>query len=315
MKVFNKQQMTTCLPCHSIKQLPLCWQDYCQFYRYDELLQLSELHIGCHSGRHGDTVYQHFKVKQAVTSKGTCVIVHGYMDHSALYRNLILDRLKNGWDVLIYDKYGHGLSDGEPLAIESFSQYASQLSDLLTLLESWKSRQPWLLIGQSTGGAVVLEHLLNPLFKDYPQITQRVLLAPLVECKNYLLVKCQYYFLRLFIKQISRKNIDSSHDQDFLHFINQQDPLIGRFISVKWVGAMIDWVNRFEHFEQQPNSILIIQGDGDNTLNWANNLAWLEGKLPNAQSFIVKGAKHHLVNEQEKMLSQVLLKLNDFCNE
>lgn len=283
------------------------WLNYFKFYALDDITAHYKVEIGLLQQQ---SFYQHYRQPQC--SIGTCIIVHGYMDHSAIYRHLIADRLAAGWDVLIYDKIGHGLSSGESYAITSFSDYASQLQTLLEYLAVRCTKQ-WLLIGQSTGAAVVMEHALNPVYKRFDQIVQRVLLAPLVRSFRFNSVKIQYYLLRLFIKSVRRANSNNSHDPVFLDFMQQQDPLARRRVKVSWVGAMLSWEQVFHAYPKSMIELMVIQGDDDETVDWRYNLKAIKHTFPHSQHHVIAGGKHHLVNEGEQWREQVfaLVALND----
>ncbi|NRA19724.1 MAG: alpha/beta hydrolase [Oceanospirillaceae bacterium] len=282
--------------------LDAIWLNYFDLYGLGELVAKYHINIDMHTRDKQYTVYQHYRQKK--TSIGTCIIVHGYMDHTGLYRHLIADRLAAGWDVLIYDKTGHGLSSGECYAIDSFSQYAEQLQLVLEYLAKCCDKQ-WLLIGQSTGASVVLEHALNPVFKPFKQISQRVLLAPLVRSSHFFAVKIQYQLLRFLVKRVKRGKSANSHDADYLNFIQQVDPLTRRWIKVNWVGAMLSWEKRFIGYPASDLALRVIQGDGDETVDWQHNLKVIERKFPGVNTQIIKDAKHHLVNEGKLWRMQV----------
>jgi len=287
------------------------WQAYFLFYGLTPMVEKYDLRIGLLEYSGQQTVYQHYR--QSKNTKGSCIIVHGYMDHCAIYRHLIADRLAAGWDVLVYDKIGHGLSSGESYSIDSFHQYAQQLEQILGYLAG-QCDKPWLLIGQSTGSAVVMEHALNPAFIPFTQITQRILLAPLVKSKNFMQVKIQYYLLRFFIKRIKRGLSNNSHDAKFLDFIHKLDPLSNRWVKVAWVGAMLQWERQFLSYNQSMERVCIIQGDGDQTVDWRYNLLVIAQQFPCTDQYIIEGGKHHLANEGEPWRSQMLAFINRCCD-
>ena len=280
------------------------WLNYFKCYGLDEIVANYNVEVGLLQRQ---SVYQHYRQKQH--SIGTCVIVHGYMDHSAIYRHLIADRLAFGWDVLIYDKIGHGLSTGESYAIDSFVQYAQQLQSILEYLAAHCDKK-WQLIGQSTGASVIMEHALNPIFKPFKQITQRVLLAPLVRNCHFNKVKFQYQILRFFLKRIKRGVSNNSHYKKFLNFIYQDDPLTSRWVKVSWVGAMLNWERCLHTYSQSLVPLVVIQGDGDETVDWIYNLKVIKQIFPKSQQHIIQGAKHHLVNEGDKWRGSVFALLN-----
>ena len=65
----------------------------------------------------------HLMLWKPPQSKGSVVIVHGYLDHTGLYGHLIKQLLERQLTVVCFDLIGHGLSSGEPASIDSFDQY------------------------------------------------------------------------------------------------------------------------------------------------------------------------------------------------
>ncbi len=333
---FSAKSLLDGLPqTNSSDQLTEQWLKYYKFYGFAELLDKYQVAIGCLTQGRQQTIYQHFSLpitnsapgeslnriepQQLRAKKGTCIIVHGFMDHSGLFSHLIKDQLAQGWDVLIYDKIGHGLSSGTQYAIADFSLYAVQLEQVLEYLagtqnvEEGKTRQGeitpaenWRLIGQSTGATVIMEQALNPELQNFQQVKQRLLLAPLLRSHRHLRVKFMYWLLGSFLQHIPRGSSVNSHDREFLTFITEQDPFSGAKIPVSWVGAMLKWQEKFLSQPRCSLPITIIQGDDDDTVDWRYNLKAIRQQFPNGQQYMVAGAKHHLVNEKKYWREQVL---------
>ena len=219
------------------------------------------------------------------------------MDHSGLFGHLIKDQLAQGWDVLIYDKIGHGLSSGTQYAIADFSRYAVQLEQVLEHLAGTQNAgqgeiapaENWRLIGQSTGATVIMEQALNSELQNFQQIKQRLLLAPLLRSHRHLRVKLMYWLLGSFLQYIPRGSSVNSHDREFLNFITDQDPFSGAKIPVNWVGAMLKWQEKFLSEPRCSLPITIIQGDDDDTVDWRYNLQAIRQQFPNSQQYMVVG--------------------------
>ena len=60
---------------------------------------------------------------QVAGARANLLLVHGYFDHTGLYNKLIAWALESGFNVLIFDLPGHGLSSGEPAVIDDFGDY------------------------------------------------------------------------------------------------------------------------------------------------------------------------------------------------
>ncbi len=240
--------------------------------------------------------------------RGALVVVHGYFDHSALYGHAVRYALERNLAVLIYDHPGHGLSSGAPLVIDSFNRYADVLEALLKMSSPLFSG-PRYALGQSMGGATLLNHL----WRHGGALTGRTaLLAPLVLPRGWGLSRWLYTLLHRWVRTIPRTFIDSSHDAAFNRFLATQDPLQYRRLSVEWVGAMKRWDERFRSWPARDEEVLIVQGTGDDTVDWQYNLQQIGRKLPKLTVEILEGARHHLVNETPEYRDPVFAAVERF---
>ena len=80
-----------------------------------------------------------------------------------------------------------------------------------------------------------------------------------------------------------------------------------------WVAALDQWIKEFAHFraghQLACTQVNLIQGSGDKTLDWQDNLAHFKGQLPELQVQIIAGANHHLVNEIEPLRQEIFAAL------
>lgn len=247
-------------------------------------------------------------------AKGTLVVVHGYYDHIGIYDKVVAFGLAQGLAVLGFDLPGHGLSSGDRAAIESFDQYADVLDALLQVARA-KLPSPWFAVGQSTGGAVLLNHLWRyEANRLQPLLYRTALCAPLLLPRGWTRGRWLYMLLHRFVKRLPRGHSVSSHDPDFLRFLDKEDCLQGRYLSVQWVGAMKNWDAQFCGWPPLDRPLLIIQGTDDQTVAWRYNLDRLREKLPQAQVELIPDAGHQLVNERDDFREQVFVTLrNYFC--
>jgi len=230
-----------------------------------------------------------------VKPAGTVFILHGFYDHMGLYRHVIEWALARGQAVISCDLPGHGLSSGARASITDFAIYQQVLDGLLDQARRLGLPRPWHVCGQSTGGAIAIDHVLHQ-GDSSPIDGQVVLLAPLVRPSAWHRSRLSYSVLRHFVDGIDRRFTANSNDPAFLPFL-QADPLQPRRLPTAWVGAMFNWV---KHIEAAPSSLrtpLIIQGQADATVDWAYNLKVLKRKFEGAQVLMLPEARHHLVNE------------------
>ncbi|CAI8984216.1 Lysophospholipase, alpha-beta hydrolase superfamily [Pseudomonas sp. IT-P253] len=228
-------------------------------------------------------------------AKATLLLFHGFYDHTGLYRHVIEWALDQGFAVIACDLPGHGLSSGERASIKDFAEYQDTLQGLFVEAASLDLPQPWHLCGQSTGGAIVIDHVLNAGIGS-PAQGQVILLAPLIRPRAWGWSQLSYYLLKPFVNAIARRFSENSNDPDFLPFL-QADPLQPLRLPTAWVGALARWI---KHIEAAPYSIrrpLIVQGQADMTVDWEYNLEVLKTKFDRPQVLMLPEARHHLANE------------------
>ena len=225
----------------------------------------------------------------------TLFLLHGFYDHMGLYRHVIEWALGQGFAVIACDLPGHGLSSGERASIDDFFVYQHMLQALFEQARQLDLPRPWHLCGQSTGGAIVVDHLLHESDRS-PVDGQAILLAPLVRPRAWHWSKLSYRMLRHFVSGIDRRFTENSNDPQFLPFL-QADPLQPRRLPTAWVGALVNWVRRIESAPCSLRQPLIVQGEADGTVDWPYNLKVLRAKFAEPQILMLPEARHHLANE------------------
>ncbi|WP_409498167.1 alpha/beta hydrolase [Pseudomonas fragi] len=232
----------------------------------------------------------------------TLFVIHGFYDHMGLYRHVIEWGLNRGFVVIACDLPGHGLSSGERASIDDFAQYQAVLQGLFIEAQSLHLPQPWHLCGQSTGGAIVLDHLLR-YGERSPAQGQAILLSPLVRPKDWGWSKLSYYLLRPFVKGIARRFSENSNDPAFLPFL-QADPLQPLRLPTAWVGALARWIPRIENASPSARQPLVVQGQADKTVDWQHNLEVLKTRFNQPRVLLLPEARHHLANETAAIREQ-----------
>jgi lysophospholipase len=242
--------------------------------------------------------------------RGTVIVIHGYYDHVGLYSKLIHHCLAAGYSVLAFDLPGHGLSTGEPASIESFDLYSQALADYLMLASQAGVPRPWHVVAQSTGAAAVANYLLQPDAFDRYDFEKIVFLAPLIRPTNWFRRLFKFWLVNPFVKRVRRKFTDNSHDEAFLRFIAEEDPLQAQFLVADWVRSLRFYLAVFKQAEASEYPLHIIQGTGDETVDWRYNLPRLTDRFPNSRAYIIDGARHHLVNESPEYRDKVFSTLD-----
>ena len=237
--------------------------------------------------------------------KAFIVILHGYLDHCAVFKNLISLLIRHQYAVGIYDMPGHGFSSGEKASIDDFHVYSAILQDFQILCEK-RFQGTFHLIAHSTGCSATIDYILTN--KEKVKFNKIILLAPLIRSSAWYLSKASTFILSPFLNRLPRLFIKNSSDKKFLEFTKKNDPLQYRAVVLKWTKALFAWNKDLKKpvlSGQSLQKIYVIQGSKDKIVDWKYNLKMINKKFPMSQITIIKGAKHHLVNEAIKFKKQV----------
>nr|WP_284709327.1 alpha/beta hydrolase [Marinobacter sediminum] len=304
---------------------PACKRDlshemvaYCRFYGLDLWVEHPDVayHQGyVEAGRHQVMVH-YYRLPDTCGERGTVFILHGYFDHVGLYSQLIDRCLGAGFDVLAYDQPGHGLSSGTPASIGSFLEYQGVLADVMAHVKG-KVRDPWFAVGQSTGGAILIDYLLsNHHSRDTSDFRKVVLLAPLVRPMGFLGAKILHSLVKPFFTRWRRVFGANSGDTRFLQFLRDHDPLQARAVHVDWVSALRKWVPHIESARPVDFPVTVVQGEKDLTVDWEHNLRIIRNKFSSVEELKIPDGRHHLVNEAQDLQATVFNTIIDtFMNE
>lgn len=256
--------------------------------------------LACHYFRPAD--------EGAVVEKpgGTLFILHGYYDHAGLYTHLIEFGLRQKLAVVIFDLPGHGLSSGATASIESFTLYRQVFEACLHMAKEADLPRPWHAMGQSTGGAIIMDYCLTAhrdsglcTRQQEHQFDKVVLLAPLFRPDRWWQGRLMHALLEPFVGSVARNFARNSSDEEFLSFVQDEDPLQSKRLSAQWVRALKNWQKEFLAHAPCFARIHVIQGALDKTVDWRYNLRVIEDKFPGAAMSMIADARHHLANESE----------------
>ena len=221
---------------------PLQLQGYQHFYG---LSKLNARHWQGYLEFEDEKIHlQVFAPHQAV--KGTVWLLHGYLEHSAIYQPIIQEILEHGFSVITFDLPGHGLTTGEIAGIKDFAIYQQILQHLQSYSANFTDilPAPYLGIGQSTGGAIWIDHLLQAAsVRQNPMINNALLLSPLVRPAKSAWWHNQVglNLLKKVRQQLPRTFKRNNHNPEFLRFVRLTDPLQAKVISL--VGVSTDPVD------------------------------------------------------------------------
>ncbi|WP_336366207.1 alpha/beta hydrolase [Marinobacter sp. C2H3] len=281
---------------------------YCRFYGLDLWVEHPEVayHQGYVPAGGHQVMLHYYRLSDAAgPCRGTVFILHGYFDHVGLYSQLIDRCLGAGFDVIAYDQPGHGLSSGTPAAIGSFLEYQQVLTSVMGAVRG-HVRAPWFAVGQSTGGAILIDYLLsNGHNQDTSAFRKVVLLAPLVRPAGWLGARILHSLARPFFTRWRRAFSENSGNTRFLRFLREHDPLQARAVHVDWVSALRQWVPHIESARPVDFPVTVIQGEKDQTVDWRHNLRIIRNKFSSVEERKIPSGRHHLVNEARDLQATV----------
>lgn len=227
--------------------------------------------------------------------RGSVLLVHGFLDHTGLLSGLIRFLVRKGFCVAAVDLPGHGLSSGLRACIRDFSEYAAVVDSFYHQIQNHVPG-PIFSLGHSTGCAVFLEHFrMGGSFLPEAE----VFVAPLVRPAHWTLLKAGYRLAHPFVDFVPRKIRKISSDKGYLRFL-KQDPLRVRRIPLCWINALQNWIVRIEGLETVSCPTLVLQPGNESIVDWRFNIAFLQRHMEDLTVRYIPGARHALLNEQER---------------
>lgn len=234
--------------------------------------------------------------------KGTVFLLHGYLEHSGIYQPIIRELLDQGFSVLTYDLPGHGLSNGSPASIQNFDHYQQVLEAVYRYVKhAAQLPAPWLGIGQSTGGAIWLHHLLDfAERRENPYVERVLLLSPLIRP-----AKSAWWhnsvglgIIRRIKREVPRHFRRNNHNPEFLRFVRLKDPLQPRMMGMDWILAMSRWMQEMEARPACRIPVWLAQGAQDQTVDWRYNIEFIRRKFRLQTLLMLEEGSHQLINER-----------------
>lgn len=268
---------------------------YHSFYGFDFLNDDCKKLVGWVDSSEFRVVLQTFIPRDPI---GSVLIMHGYFDHAGIYGHLIRFLIEQGFAVAIHDMPGHGLSSGKRTSITDFSQYQAVLDSVLSACKPLMP-EPFHAIGQSTGGAILLDRLSQAVKSPGIDFQRVILLAPLVRPTAWNGVKFLHRIVEPFAEVWKRSFSKNSNNENFVAFLKTEDPLQSKTLSVDWVGALKNWVPDIESRPPKKMHLTVIQGLADTTVEWKHNVPVIRRLFQDVKIAYLEGCHHHLVNESE----------------
>jgi alpha-beta hydrolase superfamily lysophospholipase len=126
--------------------------------------------------------------------RAVLVIVHGFGEHCGRYRHLVDYLVPRGFAIYGFDLRGHGRSEGQRGAINSWDEFREDVARFLHLVREAQPDSPLFLMGHSMGGLIVSNYAVNDqsgltgVILSSPQLAQPHV-APLLHAASRVLSK------------------------------------------------------------------------------------------------------------------------------
>lgn len=161
------------------------------------------------------------------------VICHGACEHSGRYHRLIKFLWERGYSVFAYDHRGHGRSEGKRVHVDCFSDYLSDLDQMLNLLRNLNYPRIH-LFGHSMGGLITARYVQE----QQPDIASLILSSPLCGLGETSKIKivAANIIASIWPGFTFKSPVDEtllSHDESVGQEYSE-DPMVFNMCTVKW---------------------------------------------------------------------------------
>ncbi len=235
-------------------------------------------------------------------TKGTVLLFHGFLDHSAnTFTKIIPELLNNGYSVVAIDLPGHGFSEGRRGDSKDFTEYYQIIKDFYNnYLNTLPG--PYHIIGHSTGCVGILEALYDETinFETY------ILVAPLIRTDAWALTKFGMVLFGWILPRVPGLTKRGTSNLAYADFIAHEDPLFVNWPPTSWVRTLFYWELDIRDYGINNQEIIILQGQKDRGLDWEYNIEYFESRFPNSIVKYFPDANHTLFSEPENIRNEVI---------
>jgi acylglycerol lipase len=240
--------------------------------------------------------------------RATVVLVHGFNSHGGYYTWVAEQLVARGRAAYALDLRGRGKSDGERFYVQKFSDYVSDVANVVALAKSREPGLPVFLLGHSAGGVVSCMYALE----------HQAELAGLV-CESFAHQVPAPDFALAVLKGLSHvaphahvlklKNEDFSRNPEAVRIMND-DPLIAH--EVQPTQTVAEMVRADERLKQEfPNiklPVLILHGTADKATKPSGSQLFYEKAGSSDKTLkLYEGHFHDLLNDvgKEQVLGDI----------
>jgi len=250
------------------------------------------------------------------TPKAIILLVHGLVEHSGRYMNMVNYFVPKSYAVYGFDHIGHGKSPGQRTHINQFKDFTDNIKIYFDHIQSWHNGLPIVLFGHSMGGLISANYLLD--YQD--ELAAAVLSGPPLILPD-IVSRTLGGLIAKFVPwmgliQINPNDVcrDQAVVQEYI-----DDPLVynGR-ISAKLLSEIVKGMQRINdeaHMIHLP--LCIVHGGADKLADPAG-AQMLFDRVRSKQKFIqiYDGLYHEVLNEPEhpQVLKDIDAQLEQFIS-
>jgi lysophospholipase len=209
----------------------------------------------------------------------TLVMVHGVCEHGERYDAIARLAVRRGWNVVLADQRGHGLSSGVHTHVDHFNQYVHDIDLVCQRFKCLPSQT--FLVGHSMGGLVSVRYAQT--YTD--RLAGLVLVSPLLSIKvkvpwPTVAVGWLLSHLTPRVRFQPRFNAADSTRCPKLQAARADDPLIRRSLTNGWYFAVRAALRRaWLDAKKLTMPVLLVQAGQDRVVDAAKSKQWLS-QLP-----------------------------------
>jgi alpha-beta hydrolase superfamily lysophospholipase len=248
------------------------------------------------------------------TPKAIILLVHGLVEHSGRYMNMVNFFVPKSYAVYGFDHIGHGKTPGQRTRVDKFTDFTDNIKIYFDHVQSWHQGLPIILFGHSMGGLISANYLLD--YQD--ELSAAVLSGPPLILPD-IVSRTLGGLISKFVPWLGLIRIDPNdvcRDQAVVQeYID--DPLVynGR-ISAKLLTEIVKGMQRInDEVSKIHLPLCMVPGGADKLADPAGS-QMLYDKVSSQQKFIqiYDGLYHEVLNEPEhpQVLKDIEAQLSNF---
>ncbi|TYS69149.1 alpha/beta hydrolase [Sutcliffiella horikoshii] len=240
---------------------------------------------------------------EAENPKGTIVIVHGAQEHHGRYTWLLDQWKTNGYNVIMGDLPGQGLSTRRRGHIDNFDEYIEEVEKWIK--EAYLLKPPVFVIGHSMGGLAVIRTLQEkkPLMVDGVILSSPCLKLLHHPTKGLDVLSKGLNFILPKTKFKTGLTIDKATRNEEIRKTAAGDELYITKVSVRWYRELVQSMNQaFTGIEKFPDvPVLLLQAGEDLVVDKFASETWFNSLSAKEKTYKEwEGLYHEIFNEPER---------------